>query len=240
MLQKMQFMVVGEGKDFFEARERLKSGVPPAVAMCLAAGHHDIEAALGQLRQARADYPAIKVIVVADHITDSAVVGALRSGVEAFVSSDISATMLVHVLELVLHGQRLFPDVPTHLLVPHDQNGAEAAEGPLEPLSPIPLSRRRNAPAADVVPLRASQVPPVLGPTKHELTRAGTSRALDLSEREREILHCLVSGHPNKVIARQLGIAETTVKVHVKVVLRKVRALNRTQAAIWALNNNFG
>jgi two-component system nitrate/nitrite response regulator NarL len=58
-----------------------------------------------------------------------------------------------------------------------------------------------------------------------------------LSEREMEILRCLVAGHSNKVIAARLSITEATVKVHLKSILRKIGAANRTQAAIWALNN---
>lgn len=63
---------------------------------------------------------------------------------------------------------------------------------------------------------------------------------LNLSSREIEILRCLVSGHSNKVIARQLQITEATVKVHVKAVLRKLRVANRTQAAIWAFTRGLG
>jgi two-component system nitrate/nitrite response regulator NarL len=58
-----------------------------------------------------------------------------------------------------------------------------------------------------------------------------------LSPREKEILSHLVAGHSNKLIARHLGIAEATVKVHLKSVQRKIRVENRTQAAIWALAN---
>jgi two-component system, NarL family, nitrate/nitrite response regulator NarL len=54
------------------------------------------------------------------------------------------------------------------------------------------------------------------------------------SERERQILRLLTTGASNKLIARELGLAEATVKVHLKAVLRKVRAENRTQAAMWA------
>lgn len=57
----------------------------------------------------------------------------------------------------------------------------------------------------------------------------------DLSEREFEILRCLVAGDSNKRIAIRLRIAEATVKVHLKSILRKTNAANRTQAAIWAL-----
>jgi two-component system nitrate/nitrite response regulator NarL len=58
-----------------------------------------------------------------------------------------------------------------------------------------------------------------------------------LSPREREILNCLELGLPNKTIARNLGMAEATVKVQLKSVLRKIKATNRTQAAVWAMNN---
>jgi len=44
-------------------------------------------------------------------------------------------------------------------------------------------------------------------------------------------------GSSNKVIACNLAIAEATVKVHIKSILRKIRARNRTQAAIWAVSN---
>jgi two-component system nitrate/nitrite response regulator NarL len=59
-------------------------------------------------------------------------------------------------------------------------------------------------------------------------------RLRKLSTRESQILHCLTDGAPNKVIARKLDVAEATVKVHVKAILRKIGATNRTQAALWA------
>jgi len=60
-----------------------------------------------------------------------------------------------------------------------------------------------------------------------------------LSERENQILDGLVKGHANKVIARTCDITEATVKVHMKSILRKIRVGNRTQAAIWALENGY-
>jgi two-component system nitrate/nitrite response regulator NarL len=60
-----------------------------------------------------------------------------------------------------------------------------------------------------------------------------------LSQREVQILRRLLSGDSNKLIANFLGITEATVKVHLKGLLRKINATNRTQAAIWALNNGF-
>jgi two-component system, NarL family, nitrate/nitrite response regulator NarL len=60
--------------------------------------------------------------------------------------------------------------------------------------------------------------------------------ARTLSAREAEILWCLLDGAPNKMIARKLDVAEATVKVHVKAILRKIGAANRTQAAMWAMD----
>ncbi|MEE1612496.1 response regulator transcription factor [Microvirga sp. CF3016] len=71
----------------------------------------------------------------------------------------------------------------------------------------------------------------------HEGRLEGNVAALPnrrLSNREAEILTCLRDGAPNKVIARKLNLSEATVKVHVKTILKKIGACNRTQAAIWA------
>jgi two-component system nitrate/nitrite response regulator NarL len=71
-------------------------------------------------------------------------------------------------------------------------------------------------------------------------TRRSVAHASDtrmLSNREAEILHCLMQGAPNKIIARQLDVAEATVKVHVKAILRKIQVANRTQAAMWAVEH---
>jgi two-component system nitrate/nitrite response regulator NarL len=60
-----------------------------------------------------------------------------------------------------------------------------------------------------------------------------------LSPRELQILRLLVNGESNKAIARELAITEATVKVHLKALLRKVRVNNRTQAAVWAINQGL-
>jgi DNA-binding CsgD family transcriptional regulator len=54
---------------------------------------------------------------------------------------------------------------------------------------------------------------------------------------EKRILLCLVEGDSNKVIARKSDIAEATVKVHIKAILRKIQVQNRTQAAVWGINH---
>ncbi|WP_410498603.1 two-component system response regulator NarL [Chitinibacter sp. S2-10] len=60
-----------------------------------------------------------------------------------------------------------------------------------------------------------------------------------LTEREQEILQCLAQGLSNKLVGRQLGIAEGTVKVHVKSLLRKLNFRSRLEAAVWAVENGI-
>jgi two-component system nitrate/nitrite response regulator NarL len=73
----------------------------------------------------------------------------------------------------------------------------------------------------------------------HVLRRHQRETAHGLSERELGILECLASGEANKVIARKLGISEATVKIHIKAILRKLHVVNRTQAAIWVVNQRL-
>lgn len=60
-----------------------------------------------------------------------------------------------------------------------------------------------------------------------------------LSAREREILLLIARGHSNKLIARELDIAETTVKIHVQHILRKLQLTSRVQAAVYATSRGW-
>ena len=65
-----------------------------------------------------------------------------------------------------------------------------------------------------------------------------TDQALSsLTPRELEILGYLAAGHSNKVIARHLELAESTVKVHVQNLLRKLDLSSRVQAAVYAVQH---
>ncbi|GGC55205.1 DNA-binding response regulator [Chelatococcus reniformis] len=79
----------------------------------------------------------------------------------------------------------------------------------------IPASTLAAAPAADEV---------------HALT--ATEQGPSLSPRQLEVAHAISRGLPNKLIAHELDMSEGTVKVHVKHILRKLNAKNRTQVAI--------
>lgn len=62
----------------------------------------------------------------------------------------------------------------------------------------------------------------------------------NLTEREIAILKCLAAGKSNKLIGRELDIMESTVKVHIRNLLRKLQFRSRVEAAVWAVGHEFG
>jgi two-component system NarL family response regulator len=63
--------------------------------------------------------------------------------------------------------------------------------------------------------------------------------APELSPRELEVLHLIVKGRSNKEIGSDLGLAENTVKNHVKMIFEKLKVADRTQAATTALQRGL-
>lgn len=66
-----------------------------------------------------------------------------------------------------------------------------------------------------------------------QAAHAGTAPA-GLTPRQLDVLHALARGLPNKLIARELGLSEGTVKAHLLAVFRVLRARNRTEAVVLA------
>jgi two-component system nitrate/nitrite response regulator NarL len=60
----------------------------------------------------------------------------------------------------------------------------------------------------------------------------------DLTDRELQVLQMIAEGLSNKMIGNKLGIAESTVKVHVKHILGKVGLRTRVEAAVWAVSQH--
>jgi DNA-binding NarL/FixJ family response regulator len=64
--------------------------------------------------------------------------------------------------------------------------------------------------------------------------RSSSASPTRMSEREEEVLRLVAAGLANKAIARQLGIAERTVKAHLTNIFQRIGVTDRTQAALWA------
>ena len=88
-----------------------------------------------------------------------------------------------------------------------------------------------------VAAYRDATAPPSVAPVD---AAAPAARLLTLSPREQDILRGIARGQVNKEIARSLGIAETTVKIHVQHILRKLDVSSRVQAAVIATEHGLG
>ena len=170
----------------------------------------DIKDGFAELQRARANVPDLRTVVLAPAPNQALLSWAAESGIDAVLSRDISGEVLQRSLELVMLGQQLFPALAVTC------TGAPAA--------------------AWVEQLALQGLPPLAGPKLPHVPCADGSAVL--SDRENQIMRRLIGGASNKLIGRELGITEGTVKVHVKSLLRKVGAANRTQAAIWGIDHS--
>ena len=170
----------------------------------------------------RLHFTKTKLVVLTEASSESLLSAFVFADVDAILPTQISGEVLVRSLELVLCDLKLFPAGmlplfavnalgrlsrdPAYIECSETLDSAHGVAVPCQPHAAVP-----GALAFDPPP------------------------SVTLSSREQQIVDCIVRGLSNKHIARELKIAEATVKVHVKSLLRKIRVDNRTQVAIWAL-----
>jgi two-component system nitrate/nitrite response regulator NarL len=189
-------------------------------------GAQSTENALSEAVSARKLWPDSKIILLYEYLSPADFQKVLMSEINGCVPLFASPDTLISSLDLVVtKGARVMVVGDTQRLA------IQAAQPGESNQSEIKL-HSDGAEHEDVsVSIGVLQQHPVNGPS--------VRNHHSLSEREVRILDGLVKGHANKVIARTCGTTEATVKVHIKSILRKIRVDNRTQAAIWAMENGY-
>lgn len=157
------------------------------------------------VRDLKERHDGARVVVLAEEFDQDGMMSIIQAGADGYCLSTVSCEVLVKYLDLVMMGETVFPAAALLTNLATSERGYRADRS-------APSEVVDNLPTISVgAPIRT------------------------LSSREAEILHCLMQGAPNKIIARKLEVAEATVKVHIKAILRKIRVTNRTQAAMWAV-----
>lgn len=93
------------------------------------------------------------------------------------------------------------------------------------------LAALQQAAAGEMV--LSETLTPILAASLRNHRNASDRDISQLTPRERDILRHIAQGLPNKMIARRLDITESTVKVHVKHLLKKMKLKSRVEAAVW-------
>ncbi|HYZ62148.1 MAG TPA: response regulator transcription factor [Acetobacteraceae bacterium] len=220
ILAHSNFSVIASGETLAEALGPQSVLDRPEIALCGFADGTDVEESLREMDHARARVPELRVIILAGSVERDLLARAVDRGIDGVLSKNISVEVLRLSLELVMLGQQLFP-------------ATAIGSGEVRLDTSIRAAALPQPGAPDVADSSLGRIP--LTPVEP----GGTADVL-LSDREDQVLRGLVEGAPNKLIARDLGITEATVKVHIKSLLRKLHAANRTQAAIWGISRGLG
>ena len=135
---------------------------------------------------------------------------ALRAGAVGYLTKNVEAETLVTAIRKAKRGEPVIAESMTMKLVEQFR------------------SQGSGQPGAAVTPPEPPSVQPGAAPERVHLTA-----------REREIMQCLARGESNKEIARRLDVAESTVKIHVQNILKKLNLSSRVQIAVYAVENGL-
>ena len=165
---------------------------------------------LSHVLEVRRRYPDVRVIVLSGQEDRELMREALEAGVMGFIPKAYSPAVMLSAVRLVLSGGVY---VPPMMLTGMD-------------LTP---SRDTPATASHAHPVDHRSAPPG-GPGRNSMPQLRSV----LTERQMNVLALLSEGKPNKLISRNLGISEGTVKIHLAAIFRALGVRNRTEAVVAA------
>ena len=155
--------------------------------------------------------PGARVLMLTVSENDEDLAAGLRAGADGYLLKTIDTEELAHSIVRVWEGDTVISPEMMGKLVGLLRAGAV-----------------RDLPSQDAQP-----------PVAVESGLQADDPIHNLSPREGEILRLVARGDSNKVIARALDIAETTVKIHVQHILRKLALSNRVHAAVYATERGW-
>ncbi|CAH2801863.1 MAG: Two-component transcriptional response regulator, LuxR family [uncultured Paraburkholderia sp.] len=158
--------------------------------------------------------PALPVVVLSAEESPDEMRAVLAAGALGFVPKRQPASVMLKAIELVLSGGAYVPMEALSLLGSREAQSADAGAG-------APQQAATGSAGAGTVTL-AEPIAQLQALQQHLLE--------NLSPRQQDIMRLVHRGWTNKMIARELGVAEGTVKVHLSVIFRALGVHNRSTA----------
>lgn len=167
-------------------------------------------------------HPTLPIVMMSAEFDADVVSEAIQIGAAGFIPKTSVTTVLLQALRLIMAGGVY---VPPEVLRREPRGERSAAQ-------PSAAAGAGTPSKAAVAPGAAQDRPAAPAPA----SGAASAHALKfpLTDRQAEVFHLLMEGKSNKQISRELDLAEATVKVHVRSILRALDASSRTEAVVTA------
>jgi DNA-binding NarL/FixJ family response regulator len=167
---------------------------------------------LERIKTLRALAPHVPLMILSDSESREEIISALNVGAQRSLYIGVNAELALQAFSFMLKGGSYFSSA----------------------MRPKQTDPAQMPPAIDCIPTPSCVTGGGNG-AKKDLEDAGP-RNRSLTARQKAVLELLRRGDTNKIIARQLGMREGTVKVHVRQIMRKLGVTNRTQIAVVCAN----
>lgn len=218
--READLQIVAEAADGLEGLKRAKALKPDVILLDL---NMPGLSGLETLKLLVQDVPDARVIILTVSEEADELGQALTAGACGYLTKNIEADTLVAAIRKARQGQPVIADSMTVKLVEQLRSQAQGVRA-----APAPPGGGGVEVAGGV--MAAAGRSPGVG------SQAVAAR---LTAREREIVRLLARGESNKEIARNLDVAESTVKIHVQNILKKLGLTSRVQIAVYAVEHGL-
>jgi DNA-binding NarL/FixJ family response regulator len=167
------------------------------------------------------------LVIVSDREERSEINAAFEHGAKGFIATSLEPSLALEALNFLRRGGSFFP---LSAIQGDPQSAPVLSPSPTLAWNSPSIARR----AVVRVSARLAHWRSPQDGDGGEVAEQGQS-GFPLTPRQFEVLERLREGKPNKLIARDLQMTEATVKVHVRQIMRKLGAANRTQAVLCAV-----
>jgi DNA-binding NarL/FixJ family response regulator len=217
LLQKEEIEVVGEATNAVEGLKMLKTLQPDIAIVDIGLPDKDgIELTREVKSTAHGEELPTKVLILTLRDNKEAVLAAFAAGADSYCMKDIRFDNLLEAVRVTYNGNAwIDPAIARIVLQQAQQNPPKPELTTLDNKTVDSNSRSAENPQDDIID------------------------PYTLTERELEVLQLIVEGCSNAVIAERLYITVGTVKTHVRNILNKLCADDRTQAAVRALRSGL-